>query len=257
MKIKMKMNKWVLTIICGIIIVFFAFINSQKLNEGMKNENQHHNITYIVIHMKGNRERYENVLLNETKLKQKINIFDAIDGKKINLNDLTNYAPNLKNNFIPNKYTPNFNIYAGVIGCYLSHLMVIKNIDTNTGYTVIFEDDLKILDDDLHKNINTILDNMTDDFDLIFLGNLNNNHKDNYKDNIYYIDPNNHLYGNQAYIVNNKNAKKIYNLIFNIDDAIDAKYKELIDKKLLNGFVIYPILVEQKSENKEMNSLIR
>ena len=150
----------------------------------------------------------------------------------------------------------NFNYrYKGEIGCYLSHLMLIKSLlNINTGYTVIFEDDFKIIDNNLDLKINDILSSIDIDFDILYLGNLNNNHSNLYKNNIYYINLQQPLWGTHAYLINNKNIKKIYNSLLNMDKAIDNKIKENFDNKILNGLVIYPNLVNQ---NEIFNSTIR
>jgi len=231
-----------------IIILLFLFL-FLLFFISYENFNLENNISYCVIHMRKNNKRYENIINNQNKLNRNIDIFDAVIGKDVNLDDFSKYDSNIKNNF---NYT-----YIGEIGCYLSHLMILKKLikNKNNGYTVVFEDDFIILDNNLHEKINNILNTITDDFDLIYLGNLNTNYKEKYKNNIYYIDANNYLWGTHAYIINNNNAEKIYNLILNMNKAIDNKYKELIDKKLLNAFTIYPILVDQNKG--EINSLIR
>jgi GR25 family glycosyltransferase involved in LPS biosynthesis len=216
--------------------------------ENFNNQNETNMIDYYVIHIRSYTKRYKNILNNQSKLNQGIKIFDGVIGKNLDLNDLSMFDPELKMNF---DYT-----YINEIGCYLSHIMLIKSlIGKDNGYTVVFEDDFIILDNNLHKKINNILNTISDDFDLIYLGNLSTNYKNKYKNDIYYIDANNNLWGTHAYIINNKNAQKIYNLILNMDKAIDNKYKELIDKKLLNAFTIFPVLIEQNKG--DINSLIR
>ena len=54
------------------------------------------------------------------KLNKKINIFDAVIGKNININKLDEYDKNIKLNYKFKTKTE--------LGCYLSHLMLIKNI---------------------------------------------------------------------------------------------------------------------------------
>ncbi len=208
---------------------------------------ENNNVTYYVIHMKGNEKRYNNILMNEKKLNKKINIFDAINGKTLDLNNLSIFHPQLQLTY---KY-----LYVGEVGCYLSHFMLLKSLlDKKEGYTVIFEDDLKILGDDLNKKINNLLNIIDQDFDMLYLGDQTNNFKDNYKEDIYYIDPNNHLWGTHAYIVKNKNIEKIYNTLLNLDVPIDCKYEEQIKNKNINGLIIHPNLVNQ---SYECNSIIR
>ena len=135
------------------------------------------------------------------------------------------------------------------IGCYLSHLMLIKTLLNKVdGYTVIFEDDFDIMDDNLHTHIINIINKTSDNFDIIFLGNLNNNYDIHIIDDIYSINKNIPLWGTHGYLINNKYATKIYNKLLNMDLEIDNKFKKLIDDKEINGLVIYPILVKQATE---------
>jgi GR25 family glycosyltransferase involved in LPS biosynthesis len=135
-------------------------------------------------------------------------------------------------------------------------MLLIKSlINSDTKYTVIFEDDLKILDENLDDKINKITSDLDDNFDMIYLGNLNNNHYEKIKDNIYTINKADFLWGTHAYIINNKNAKKIYDSLLNIDVAIDNKFKNNINNDTLKAYVIYPILVDQNTD--ELKSDIR
>ena len=193
-------------------------------------------INYKVIHIRSNKERYNNILNNQNKLRQEIKLFDAVIGSQVDLSNLIIYDSNFQNNF---RHT-----HINEIGCYLSHFTLLKSINKTTGYTVVFEDDFVIVHDNLHDKIKDIISKV-DDFDLIYLGNLNNNKGNNYKDDIYTIDPANFLWGTHAYIINNKNAKKIYNKLLNMELAIDNQYKRLIDNKELNAYVINPPLVNQ------------
>ena len=197
-------------------------------------------VDYLVIHIRNSEERYANILRNQEKLKQNIHIFDAVVGKNLDLNDLKVFDDNLVLNF---KYN-----YINEIGCYLSHFMLIKSIEKNTGYTVAFEDDFDILTDDLDNQIRDIIKKVDVDFDILFLGNLNDNHAENLIDEVYYVDKNIPLWGTQAYLINNKNAGKIYDKLLNLNEAIDNKYKALIDSGELNGLTIFPISVGQVGE---------
>lgn len=84
---------------------------------------------------------------------------------------------------------------------------------------------------------------------MIYLGNLNNNHKKQIIDNIYSVDSVSPLWGTHALLINNKNANKILLNITNIDQAIDNKYKSIIDNNSIKAFVIYPTLVEQNTDD--------
>jgi GR25 family glycosyltransferase involved in LPS biosynthesis len=233
----------ILIIIIILIILLFLLLQINNFEKFINSNN----INYYVIHMEKNTNRIDNIKKNENKLNNHIQIFNAIVGNNVDLTNLSIYEKKLINNF---DYR-----YKGEIGCYLSHLMLLKSLlNNNTGYTVIFEDDFKIIDNNLDLKINNILSSIDIDFDILYLGNLNDNHSNLYKNNIYYIDSQKPLWGTHAYLINNKNIKKIYNTLLNMDKAIDNKIKENFDNKILNGLVIYPILVNQ---NEIFNSTIR
>jgi len=107
-------------------------------------------VEYYVIHLKKASERLTNIKNMEFRLKKEINIFNAIDGKCFNSKDLHNiiltYDEKLKIDYTPN--------YTAEIGCYLSHYLLYKSlVNSQYNFTVIFEDDFIIIDDNLHDKI--------------------------------------------------------------------------------------------------------
>jgi len=193
-------------------------------------------ITYYVIHDRTNQERTKNIEIQEAKLGKPIHIFDAIMGKDLDMNQLSMFDHKLQNNKKGQR--------SNVIGCYLSHFMLIKSLlDKPQGYTIIFENDFHILKDDLDAQIQHILHIIDKDFDLLYFGNLNDSHSQLYKENIY--DIKDVITGNHAYLINNRNIQKIYNVLLTMDEAVDWKYSNSMQKNELKGFAIYPTLVVQ------------
>jgi GR25 family glycosyltransferase involved in LPS biosynthesis len=142
----------------------------------------------------------------------------------------------------------------GEIGCYLSHLYLLKKIANSDydGWTIIFEDDL-VLDntfkDELHKILIDLDGN--ENVDMIYLGNTSQNHckKGLFKNNLCYPDT---PYGTQAYMVNKRSAQKIYELIKFVNNPIDVNYDLLMKSGEINGLVVIPTLVNQNQENQSM-----
>jgi hypothetical protein len=62
---------------------------------------------------------------------------------------------------------------------------------------------------------------------------------------MYEINFNEDFWGTHAYIVKNANIPKIYQCLLNVDDVMDWKYRNAIKSNELNGWVVYPILVDQ------------
>lgn len=209
---------------------------------------------YYLIHCDEHIERLSHIEDIKFSLKKDINIFKGYYTKNISVNyqDKINYIKSIDKNLSMKKNTLS---KSGEIGCYLSHHMIIKDIYENcnkSGYSVIFEDDV-ILNKNIDNEINLIIKNFDDkniDWDLVFLGNLTRNHKENIIENIYTIDKNNCCTGTHALLFNNKNIEKIYKSNCNIIHAIDWQYKINIDNNILNGYVIYPPICKQNTQLK-------
>ena len=192
-------------------------------------------IDYYVINIPTHQKRCDNIAKMSDIIGTKINIFEAIKG--IDIKNVLDYDENINFTF---KYN-----YINEVGCYLSHLLLIKSLmKSKYEYTVIFEDDFNIINDNFIEELNNIINNLKNtDFDIVFLGNNNDNYGSNYKDNIYNIAKNKIMWGTHAYLVNNKNINKIYTNLLLLDEPIDVKYKQLYNDNKLNNYVIYPIIV--------------
>ena len=231
--------KYLISILLIVIVIIFAFFKPKYNIELFYTDT----LDLYVITL-GNKERLENIELQQKKINNKIDIFPAVNGKKSDINELKKKY-NIKNE----------KLRMSEIGCYLSHLNIYKKIkkDNKKGYTIIFEDDFVVKSDNLLyevKKIITILNNKNIDFDFIFLGNLRNNHGKNIQDNIYNIDNANNLYGTHGYIVNNKNIDKIIDKTKKIDRPIDIIIQDLTYKKILTTIVISPNLIVQNNKIK-------
>jgi len=99
-------------------------------------------------------ERYEIIKTLEKNIKKPIRIFNAIDGS-LHTDKYVNYRHILKGQ----------SINSGIIGCTLSHLEVLKNM--NTDAIVIFEDDCTFHGDLVE--LNNFIKNAPE-FDILCLG---------------------------------------------------------------------------------------
>ena len=218
-----------LLIIILIILLIIYYYTYETFN------NNNNLIDYYVINIATHQKRCDNIAKMSDIIGTKINIFEAIKG--IDIKNVLDYDENINFTF---KYN-----YINEVGCYLSHLLLIKSLmKSKYEYTVIFEDDFNIINDNFIEELNNIINNLKNtDFDIVFLGNNNDNYGSNYKDNIYNIDKNKIMWGTHAYLVNNKNINKIYTNLLLLDEPIDVKYKQLYNDNKLNNYVIYPIIV--------------
>ena len=122
----------------------------------------------------------------------------------------------------------------GRVGCALSHIELWKKcIDNNM---MVFEDDT-IFKINYNKNIEIILNNLPDDFDIVYL----NSSKD------IVINPYNNLFskirakctGTWNYILSPKGAKKLLDFItpYNKSRQIDTQMSGLIHKHKIIGYL--------------------
>lgn len=204
------------------------------------------NVTYYILHCKEFTERLSNMEQLKKIFSKKINIFygyytryNSLE-KKEQIKFLQSVDHHLKFN-----NDKEFVFYkTGQIGCYLSHHMLVRQIlieNKTQGYSVIFEDDILPTDKNMENKINAVLDSLKNiDFDIVFLGNVNDNHGAHVINNIYHLDKNNNCWGTHAMLINNAHARKIFYHNCFINHEIDTHYKTLIDKKTLIGYVVYP-----------------
>ena len=213
-------------------------------------------LEYYVIHHRPNKEREINVNLQQQILGKPIHIFDAIMGKDLDMNHLQAQLHTFDDRLQSNYRVPTNNA-ANVHGCYLSHFMLIKqlmNENKQGGYTVVFEDDFKLLDDHLDDSLRHILRIVAHkDFDMVYLGNLSGNHGENIAENVFEVDLAGFLYGTHAYLINNHKLSKIYESLLNLNEAIDMKYHYAVNSRELNALVVYPVLVEQNGSPSMIN----
>lgn len=199
------------------------------------------NIKIYVITLR-QEQRMINIKNQEKKIKQKIELMDAVKGDTLNINEL------LGSGLLSESYKDANKIKKREIGCYMSHMNLYNLIKTNNmqGYTLILEDDCNFLHDNFMDILKESLSKLRNyDFDLLYLGNHNNIHGELVIDNIYKTNNNEQLIGTHCYIVNNKNIDKIIASTKFIDSPIDIKIDYLCKKNELNVLVIYPIIATQ------------
>ena len=199
-------------------------------------------VHYKVIHIPSlSPERRLNIAENERLIGQPLEIFQGVTGKHVDRTALHLYDGRLTTR----PYSTSKN-YDGELGCYLSHLMLLKSIvgavgAAIDGYTVVFEDDVIVASDFKQKLLQVL--EFAPEFDMIFLGNLCENHGKHIGGMLHEIV----LYGTHAYLVNHRAARKIYEQLLAFDCQIDKKYKRLFDEGLLKGAVVFPSIAHQQT----------
>jgi GR25 family glycosyltransferase involved in LPS biosynthesis len=243
--------------IVGLILLIVISVWIHYSNDQETYENEQKQIEFYVISMKK-----ENRLINIQKQLDKINtgktgdskliinVVDAVVGVDLNQKEL------IEQKILSDKYKgngePESRQRKGELGCYMSHSKIYKLIKERNqpGYSVYFEDDFNIVDNDFLKNVNRAIEILKDkDFDLLYLGTNYSNHGENIKENVYKIDKKGSLYGAHAILINNKKIDKIIEHTKFITVPIDVRLEELCRSDELIGTVIYPHLVLQQFGN--------
>jgi GR25 family glycosyltransferase involved in LPS biosynthesis len=199
----------------------------------------------------------KNMENQQMKVDQKIQIYDAVKGDDLNMDELMKTG-RYNNNVLLNNTLA---IKKRQIGCYLSHYQLYEKVKQlqNPGYTIIFEDDFLIKPDNLLDDVNSILnkiDGLKLDFDILFLGNLNDNHGEHIVDSLHYIDKNVALWGTHGYIIKNSNIDKILEKTHFVSRPIDEELAYLSKNGEINAIVLYPTLVDQLDNADSKSSTI-
>ena len=235
-------KKLILIILFFVIIIslYFSFFNTTEMFE---NELQ---IDYYVISLKGREDREQNIKNQQQKIKKHINVFEAINGNEIDMN-------NVSNQIVADTFKEDSKHRKREIGCFLSHYYILKLIKSNAspnGYTVIFEDDFDIIVEDFHEKLKNTLESMSQyEFDMLYIETLSNNMGEPLIKDVCNIDLNKDFYGTQAYIVKNSSIDKLLESTWIIDTPIDHKYTHAIRTNKIKAYTFCPFLT--KSINTE------
>ena len=158
--------------------------------------------------------------------------------------DKEDITPEQMNKYISkhNNFNTNMSYWANAI----AHINALEDLAKTDSDGLIIEDDIVF-----NKNFTTelikILNNLPEDWDMIFLSEGCNIHQPN-------INPNINLYKYNrsrcasCYLVSNKAAKKLISTITPITKAIDHSYNDEIIKHLLNSYLLEPTIAIEGSD---------
>lgn len=213
-------------------------------------------IDYYVISLKNNEKRMKNIEEQQSKMSSKLNIFDAVNGAEIDIENIKD--PVIDNNFSQPTKPPsssnleNSKIRKREIGCYLSHYNLYRKIESEqkwNGYTVIFEDDFVIKEDAFEEQLKRALQDLAaNDFDILYIFNHTNNIGESVTNNVCKTDKNKNLYGTSAYMVKNKNVRKILEETKQMNAPIDYRLQESIKHDKIIAYTVCPFLSNTNSE---------
>jgi GR25 family glycosyltransferase involved in LPS biosynthesis len=242
-------------IIIGCIVLIYVLLQRTATLEGFEATL----LDMYVISLR-HADRLKNIEKQEYKIGRPIPIVEGVKGDFINIPLLVSFG------LVDPAYLDPTRTWRQKreIGCFLGHLYVIEKIKARFGYTIVFEDDFNITDDNFYKNVLSILQTLElkkIEFDLLFLGTSSSNKGTVVLDPVYAFNKNQTLTGTYGYVVKNKNVPKILGGISVMYLAIDEQYEDLGKRDKLSILIVDPPLVHHQDnvlpstiENREIET---
>jgi hypothetical protein len=115
----------------------------------------------------------------------------------------------------------------GAIGCFMGHMDFYKRcFDQGLKYAVIFEDNVIIKSNKLYKEIQDIIDDRGDEFEMCFFHCLSRllDKRDGKLEKVKWIS------STKCYLINVENMKKYTKYFLPMDNHVDMKHEDLIAK---------------------------
>lgn len=201
-------------------------------------------VGFYVLYIKKREEYIKNIMKN---FSFNVNYVLGPNKNKFNIDDL------IKNNIITKKYSKRTN--TGKVACHLGHMSILKRfLKSSKEYAIIFEDDINI-DNYLEteNNIRKILNNLPEDFDIIYLDYCWSNCK---KQNDYdeYFKNSNHTLCRHFYLVSRDGASKILKETMPMYDNGDLMYLDLVDNNKLVSYDVKPEIFKVKQNREQLGS---
>ena len=205
------------------------------------------NIQTYVIHCDKHKERLLNIEKHLKIVIPDLKLWKGIIPHYSDIHENTEYESieKLFKNYDDNiTLDKNYNFLTlGEIGCYLSHLSLIKYlIGTSIKYTIILEDDTALLPL-FEEKVTEILDNF-ENFDMLYLGVSSKVSGQRLCNQSYVYDFSETpiINGTFAYVLNNSKLEKIYSALLQVKDPIDVTYTNFINNGKITAYVVRPFL---------------
>jgi hypothetical protein len=115
----------------------------------------------------------------------------------------------------------------GAIGCFMGHMDFYKRcFSQGLKYAVIFEDNVIIKSDQLYDQIQSVIDEKGNDFEMCFFHCLSRlpDKKEGTLEKVKWIS------STKCYLVNVENMKKYQRYFYPMDNHVDMKHEDLIEK---------------------------
>jgi len=115
----------------------------------------------------------------------------------------------------------------GAIGCFMGHMDFYKRcFNQGLKYAVIFEDNVIVKSDQIYDQIQSVIDEKGDDFEMCFFHCLSRlpYEKEGTLEKVKWIS------STKCYLVNVNNMKKYQKYFYPMDNHVDMKHEDLIER---------------------------
>ena len=227
-----------------IVIIIICFIHYTKRKvEGFGTPIKVDNI--LVINLDKDTKRLNHIKNQCKKAKIKFTKFSAINGQGLNINKLkkSNLIHLTKYSFF-NHNKQGRSSLKGSIGCALTHRQIWKKVAKSNQNTLILEDDI-ILPKHFWDKLKNYTSQIPNDWDIIFIGGVRIYGSNISKNIIKAETTQNNAWNNcglYSYIINQKYAKKLLNIINPINNYLDIQMNRYYNQ--LNVYYVIPTLVK-------------
>jgi GR25 family glycosyltransferase involved in LPS biosynthesis len=202
---------------------------------------------YLNLDRRTDRKRHIENEISKTNLVDLCERFPAINGLGVHPRDLPEglITQNALEDILSDTITAwGLSITQGGLGVLLSYLEMFKIISKLDGSVIIFEDDT-VISDDFNIEMNKVLTELPDDYDICYLG-----HGDIKVKKTPFSDslsiPKGMIVCLPGLIVSPNGASKMLNLLKNIDNQFDTALYNILPK--LNAFVSNKLIAQVKNQ---------
>lgn len=130
---------------------------------------------------------------------------------------------------------------AGQFGCLISHLNVIKKAKESEIPSVVILEDDAVFCDDFNGKLNLGMDEMPEDWDMIFFGSNHVHPPIKISDKIYKLQ---RAYSAHCYVIRDRMYDELIRLIEPMNEPLDVTYANI--QPVFNCYVFNPHLVWQR-----------
>tara|TARA_Y100001958_G_C21077724_1_gene435075 strand:+ start:48 stop:878 length:831 start_codon:yes stop_codon:yes gene_type:complete len=232
-KINTPTENIIVFIVFFIIVVLIIYIIYKLRNtisnklKGMNIElfsNNDYEIYYINLDRRKDRDKKCRNELSKSNLLKNYKRFSAVDGKDVQLDKYLHFN------------VDNMEKKRGWIGCAESHIALWEKCVELNKNILVFEDDV-ILKDDYNQNMNISLNNLPDNFDIIYYHTVTYAKYDSY--NKYYYKLKDSNYSTINYLLHPSGAKKLLEYIkpYNPSVQVDTYIVRMTKTNKLNAYL--------------------